>query len=1280
MVSESTDLRADPVNRGSAHRWLRLAALALIVVLLGMALIVWIIGTSSGARASLRLLNLMTGGQIQATDVQGSFARQLRIGHLSIVTKDSRIMVRHAQLDWKPLALRHRLLHIDALHMEELVIQTSKQAVPEPRRLPASLQLPVQLMIDRFHVDHLSLRQDDQDLATIEALRLRWRFDTKTHVLNVQSAQLTLLNRQRADGHLTANLHLQASKPYAIHSDVQLRGQQGEWQLQGKGNIRGLLTDMTAQLVLSFGQHPMQAHLTGLAQLRPFSDQIISAGELKTEGLDLASIQPHWPTTRINGRVSFTSHQNGKFLFRNTLPGTLDKSRLPVTQVSGLLRLQGDSLTLEDLHINQNTLTGGIKKQQGQWQMSLRTNQLNLKQIDSRLRATRLDGKVYLIQASDKTTLHIALSEPVKTRALHIRADAFLEKSVLTMRSAQLSLGNAVVDISGQVGLSGLQTVVAQGRVQHLRLADLGTFESLPDIVLNGRFDLTGQRQPSLQLALDFSVADSLIEGHPFYGKGQMQLDARSLKISDLELRAGDNLLQVHGEMNEHQGDLKLMLKASQLSQLGREFAGQLTMEASVSGNLKQPILVARWQAHALRLPGKFSVRDAQGRLQLSQAVTAPLSLHARFQEAVVAGTPLRSLQIDLDGKPEAHTLSVRLAHGSSRLDLSATGGLDTVSPDGTWRGQILKANLHGEISATLEQRANVEWSKDDLQLSHIHLSSRVGRVVIAHLRRDRLGIVSRGHLEQLHVGRLAAAAQYAPLTQSDLQLEGEWHVSLLRQGRQNTEGLISLRRTRGDLRFSATQTMALQLQQLEATLQLSEERLSFRLEARGNQLGTLSFAGGTRLRNGQLLPQATAPIDGVLKASLPTLSFMGPLLSPGLITAGRMEAQVSVTGQLSSPTLAGTLSAERLHLHWLDNGLALNDGRLQADFNGDRIQLRQLSFAGSRDSTGRISVTGPIQFIEGGPESDLRWRATQFSLFDRSDRQLVLTGSGQLQTLARSARLRGELVVDRGFIDLGREEMPQLSDDVIVIGKPPPNTPTLALDMDLGIGLGEKLSVRGRGIDARLGGSLRLNSTPGEALSASGLMQVTRGTYTAYGRELMIERGVLRFDGPPGNPALDIRAMRRGTEVAPGVMITGTVMAPRIRLISEPQVPDAEKLSWLVLGQGLSGTTDKQAGALQEAAASLLTQSAAAGIQAQIATHLGLDSITLSRRPDNVQQRIITLGKRVSSRLYVSYQQGLQAAGSVVLLRYTLSPRVTVEAETGTRSVFSLFYNFSFD
>ncbi len=229
-------------------------------------------------------------------------------------------------------------------------------------------------------------------------------------------------------------------------------------------------------------------------------------------------------------------------------------------------------------------------------------------------------------------------------------------------------------------------------------------------------------------------------------------------------------------------------------------------------------------------------------------------------------------------------------------------------------------------------------------------------------------------------------------------------------------------------------------------------------------------------------------------------------------------------------------------------------------------------------------------------------------------------------------------------------------------------------------VGLGEQLRLRGRGINASLGGAVRVRSEAGGALSVVGLMQVTRGTYRAYGRELTIERGMARFDGAPTNPALDIRAMRRGTAVEAGVAIGGSALAPRVTLVSEPPVPDAEKLSWLVLGQGLSTASGNDADVLQSAAASLLSHSAAAGVQVQIASALGVDSVSLSKSQDTLQKNIVTLGKRLSSKLYMSYQQGLQTAGAAVLLRYTLSPRLAIEAEAGTRSVLSLFYNISFD
>jgi len=100
----------------------------------------------------------------------------------------------------------------------------------------------------------------------------------------------------------------------------------------------------------------------------------------------------------------------------------------------------------------------------------------------------------------------------------------------------------------------------------------------------------------------------------------------------------------------------------------------------------------------------------------------------------------------------------------------------------------------------------------------------------------------------------------------------------------------------------------------------------------------------------------------------------------------------------------------------------------------------------------------------------------------------------------------------------------------------------------------------------------------------------------------------------------------------------------------------------------------------LQSAAGALLSEGAANSVQSQITTALGLDEFRIATNQDNLQQRIVTLGKRLSSRLYVSYEQSLQTVGSVLLLRYTLSPRLTLEAEAGTRSALSLFYNVAFD
>ena len=57
----------------------------------------------------------------------------------------------------------------------------------------------------------------------------------------------------------------------------------------------------------------------------------------------------------------------------------------------------------------------------------------------------------------------------------------------------------------------------------------------------------------------------------------------------------------------------------------------------------------------------------------------------------------------------------------------------------------------------------------------------------------------------------------------------------------------------------------------------------------------------------------------------------------------------------------------------------------------------------------------------------------------------------------------------------------------------------------------------------------------------------------------------------------------------------------------------------------------------------------------------------------------MLTLGKRLSSRAYLSFEQGLAAATNLVKITYTLTPRLSLRAQTGSENALDAFYTFSF-
>jgi translocation and assembly module TamB len=222
-------------------------------------------------------------------------------------------------------------------------------------------------------------------------------------------------------------------------------------------------------------------------------------------------------------------------------------------------------------------------------------------------------------------------------------------------------------------------------------------------------------------------------------------------------------------------------------------------------------------------------------------------------------------------------------------------------------------------------------------------------------------------------------------------------------------------------------------------------------------------------------------------------------------------------------------------------------------------------------------------------------------------------------------------------------------------------------------VDLGDRLRVRGRGLDTTLGGNLKLGSGA-TRLTLNGIVNGAGGTYAAYGQKLEIERGLLIFSGDIETPVLDVLALRPNLDLQVGVAITGPLQTPRVRLYASTDMSDSDKLSWLVLGRASEGLARADTALLQRAAVALLAGEGEAPTDTLL-RNLGIDQLSLRQSDTDVRETVITLGKQLSRRWYVGYERGVNATNGTFQLIYRIAQRFTLRAQSGLENSLDLIW-----
>lgn len=1182
---------------------------------------------------------------------------------------------------------------------------------------------PERLTLPWFHTVSLPVQVDALAYAgptTLESGRFvaHYRYETEndapTHRLKVDELAW-------ADGQYRIEAGLLAVQPLTLQVDLEATIDTPEaadvpaQTLAVRAAIHGHLGSEEALLQAQADVRPDTAsrgvdwnpELRLQARLRPWADMPLDHADLHLQDINIAQFWPQGPTTRLDGNWHATHLEpaasdawrwrlQGRLHNRSARPW--NEGGLPLDRLDTHLELQPDRGQVHTLRwaLGASRLEG---QGQARWlpgsssqpwterlvesQGRLSVQGLEPQTLWSTLPTTRIDAQAQATLAGGHTRWSLDL-KPQPTGRPNTAAPLPTVQAEGAWSGQRLQIDTLLANWLGS--RLQAQTTVFMG--SNLSVQGQGRWEA-PGLELQGNGAWPWAGRP-IQVNVELRDAERF-----------QQWSQRAVQALDAWLPAGQAAARAQGLWQTRwQGQARLDLNATGPADHS-PWPGEWRMLANVPR-----LTVERTSDNGTDIP-TVTLKQAQFNLEGSaNRWAAALRGTATLGSPQEAWTLATTVRLSGEGLEEsAHrlrgeTMSLEAWHPSAPLGIRLTLAqpLDIrVTPEGhamASAGAFSLQPLSWSERPTppmAEQPAHIEWSRLEWTQGRLETEGRAGPVALSW--------VNAWLSDATHPEGPLATAGFA----GDLMLESHWDLSLPLTAAtpEPARAQVRWRHLSGDLTYlygSGTDVqrtpVGLESLQADATLQGNNVLVQAQLQTR--RFGRVHGQLTTRLEppapsgEGWIWPE-DAPVEGQLQARLTQMAPFSAFAPPGWRIEGEGQVDARILGTRAQPDWQGQIELRQLTVRSALDGIEFSDGQLLARLNGDQMTIERLQLRGAGGTDGGL-LTGQgraswNRVLDGTPrpEMTLTLQAQTLRLLARADRRLTLSGRIDSRLTDGLLDLTGRLDVDQALFLLPDETTPSLGRDVVIRGStiPAPLSARLPFRLRLRseVNLGERFEVRGLGLQTMLQGRLLVEAQPGQLTPIlTGEVRTVRGSYRAYGQRLQIEQGLVRFNGPYDNPSLDILALRPHPTQKVGVEIGGTAQSPRVRLYADPDLPDSEKLAWLVLGRPASGA-GAEAAVLQQAALALLSGGTDDGSLAQ---RLGLDDLSFQGEavnPDGTTTAAaLTLGKRLSEQLYVSYSRSVAGAVGTVAVFLDLSRHLTLRAQAGDDNAIDLIFTHTFD
>lgn len=415
---------------------------------------------------------------------------------------------------------------------------------------------------------------------------------------------------------------------------------------------------------------------------------------------------------------------------------------------------------------------------------------------------------------------------------------------------------------------------------------------------------------------------------------------------------------------------------------------------------------------------------------------------------------------------------------------------------------------------------------------------------------------------------------------------------------------------------------------------------------ARGPQGLALSASGR--------VPLSGAGLRMGVQGSIPLALGNRVLADRGTQFSGTVSVNANVSGSIARPAIDGALTTSGASVVDPSANVRLNNIALNAAIAGQTVNIQSLTaqVAGG----GNIGAGGTISLdVAAGLPADLRVRLNQVRYTDGE--LVVATVSGALAlngALMRDPLLSGSIDIERAEISIAgslgggaamldvkhiapsRQVVDTLRRARANDGTPTPTSRPSVLRLDVAVRARNQIFVRGRGLDAELGGEVRLTG-PATNIQPVGGFRLIRGRLSILGERITFDEGTVSLIGDL-DPFVDFVARSERTDLTVFITVRGRVSDPQIAFSSQPELPQDEVLARLIFNRGLNELSAFQIARLAAAAAEL-----AGGSNGSLLGNLrdaaGLDDIDIVS--DGNGNTAVRAGRYIQDNIYLGVEAG---------------------------------------